>query len=239
MQVTTSQKYVVLTLVSIVLHTFCVAQLSYHLKGGGVFNHLSTSLNYAVRNQDKFGLTSGIGIKYNLSPRFSVELESIYIQKNYSNYRTGNFKGIFTKNSNSFLQIPISLDIRFLETKRYSLYFKGGLWGEYWLTSSIKGTIPDIFSFNYVPTTSGNMLQTFILVPYKMKHSFNNAEDNRFMYGGLFGCVVEQKMTKNIHPFAELLSSISFSSLQKSLKKKNNSLILNIGIRLIPIKNKK
>jgi hypothetical protein len=79
------------------------------LSGGYANNALHTSTGGRALTEYKngHGFTIGLPARYQFAPWFAIQAELQYVQKNYTWRRTGQFDRVYSKVTNSFIEIPL------------------------------------------------------------------------------------------------------------------------------------
>ena len=174
------------------------AQLFLGVEGGPNMNYLTTSnasepfTNYnGIR-----GWNIGIPVGYQFFNWLALEATPTYIQKNFDIVRTGFFAGVYQKNNNTYLQLPLNLRFSFGGKALRGFVDLGG-YGAYWASGRIKGTEPNIL--NEVDTAYQTVNPTSILgenygYSYDQKYVFNSTKDNRMEFGLIGGAGVSYEL---------------------------------------------
>ena len=206
------------------------AQLYVGAEVGGNQNYLIknvSSLN-ATEIVPKNGITLAAIVQYKFNDWFSVEATPQFIQKNYQIQRTGYYTGVYQRTDNNYLQLPVSAKFSF-GTKKWKGFVDLGVYAAYWISSHIKGKIPNILdqsaynqAYNpYVdaPTSPVVMSETIFddYNPYtfSQKYQFDKIKDRRYELGLSAGLGVSYEATPKITVFAEFKYSDALTDQQK------------------------
>jgi Outer membrane protein beta-barrel domain len=168
------------------------------LEGGPNMNYLTTSnASEPFTNYDGMhGWNIGIPVGYQFFDWLAVETAPTYIQKNYDIVRTGFFTGVYQKNYNTYLQLPLNVRFSFGGKALRGFVDMGG-YGAYWASGRIKGTEANIL--NEVDTAYQTVNPTSILgenygYTYDQKYTFNSTKDNRLEFGLIAGAGVSYEL---------------------------------------------
>jgi hypothetical protein len=176
------------------------AQLFLGVEGGPNRNYLTTSnASEPFTNYEGMkGWNIGIPVGYQFFDWLAVEATPTYIQKNFDIVRTGFFTGVYQKNNNTYLQLPINLRFSFGGKELRGFVDLGG-YGAYWASGRIKGTEANIL--NEVDTAFQTVNPTSILgensgYSYNQKYVFNSSKDNRMEFGLIGGAGISYELFK-------------------------------------------
>jgi Outer membrane protein beta-barrel domain len=173
-------------------------QLYLGVEGGPNMNYLTTSnaSEPFTRYDGMRGWNIGIPVGYRFFDWLSVQAAPTYIQKNYDIVRTGFFAGVYQKNYNTYLQLPLSLRFSFGGKALRGFVDLGG-YAAYWKSSRIQGVEANIL--NGVDTAYETVNPTSILgenygYSYNQSYTFNSTRDNRFELGLIGGLGVSYEL---------------------------------------------
>jgi hypothetical protein len=168
------------------------------IEGGPNTNYLTTSnASEPFTNYDGMhGWNIGIPVGYRFFDWLAVQTAPTYIQKNYDIVRTGFFTGVYQKNYNTYLQLPLTARFSFGGKALRGFVDLGG-YAAYWASGRIKGTEANIL--NEVDTAYETVNPTSILgenyaYSYDQKYTFNSAKDNRLEFGLIAGAGVSYEL---------------------------------------------
>ncbi len=168
------------------------------VEGGPNINYLTTSnasepfTNY----QGIKGFNIGIPVGYQFTDWLALIATPTYIKKNYDIVRTGFFTGVYQKNYNTYLQLPITARLSFGGEQLRGFVDLGG-YAAYWQSSRIKGTDANIL--NEVDTAFQTVNPTSILgenapYSYNQKYTFDSKKDQRIELGLVAGLGVSYEL---------------------------------------------
>jgi hypothetical protein len=150
---------------------------------GGAETHRPTE----TWNRER-GFIVGIPVRYRIVPWFALQVEPVFITKNYSSERTGDWAvSGYNKTTNGFLDFPVMVNLSLsLGRSGLSFFANAGAFLGVWLYSHEKGkaltaTI-NIPSFGH-PGSSDNVSSE----SYDTKYEFDDRKDNRLDGGLLIG----------------------------------------------------
>jgi hypothetical protein len=173
-------------------------QLYLGVEGGPNMNYLTTSnTSEPFTNYDGMhGWNIGIPVGYRFFDWLSLQTAPTYIQKNYDIVRTGFFTGVYQKNYNTYLQLPLSLRFSFGGKELRGFVDLGG-YAAYWKSSRIQGVEENIL--NEVDTAYYTVNPTSILgenngYSYNQSYTFNSTKDNRLELGVIGGLGVSYEL---------------------------------------------
>jgi hypothetical protein len=168
------------------------------VEGGPNMNYLTTSnASEPFTNYEGMrGWNVGVPVGYQFFDWLAVIATPTYIQKNYDIVRTGFFSGVYQKNYNTYLELPLNLRFSFGGKALRGFVDLGG-YGAYWQSGRIKGTEPGIL--NEVDTAYQTVNPSSILgennpYSYNEKYTFNSTKDNRMEFGLLGGAGVSYEL---------------------------------------------
>jgi len=178
------------------LHGRC--QLFVGVEGGPNMNYLTTS-NASEPFTDYQGMKGwniGIPVGYEFFDWLTVLAAPTYIKKNYDIVRTGFFSGVYQKNYNTYLQLPLTLRFSFGGEQLRGFLDLGG-YAAYWQSGRIKGVEANIL--NEVDTAYQTVNPTSILgedygYSYNEKYTFNSTKDQRLEFGLVGGLGVSYEL---------------------------------------------
>jgi hypothetical protein len=168
------------------------------VEGGPNMNYLTTSnASEPFTNYDGMrGWNISIPVGYQFFDWLALQTAPTYIQKNFDIVRTGFFTGVYQKNYNTYVQLPLDLKFSFGGKELRGFVDLGG-YGAYWASGRIKGTEANIL--NEVDTAYENVNPTSILgenypYTYNQKYVFNSTKDNRMEFGLIGGAGVSYEL---------------------------------------------
>ncbi|NLU93756.1 porin family protein [Chitinophaga sp. Ak27] len=187
--------------------SYAQAQFEIGVSGGYNKNYLHTSTGYrAYTKYDALsGFTVSIPLQYHFNNWLAVEADPGYIQKNYEQERDHFFAGIYQKNTNSYIQLPVMAHFSFGGDKLKGFMNLGG-YGAYWASGRIKGAMANVFDEG--PDIPDNQ-QTYDYFQYAKaynyneKYSFDSRRDSRIEFGLLAGAGVEYLLHQRYRIFVE------------------------------------
>ncbi|OKS86063.1 hypothetical protein [Mucilaginibacter polytrichastri] len=205
------------------------AQYSIGLSTGLSINHLTYNGYH-----NGIAITNGTGSSYililkrNLSQTLSLDLNPGVVQKNY--FLT-NQNGIQQKIINDYLNVPLMLSYNPKLFNGFSGVFSLGAYSAYWLSSKIKGQLPNVFESG----TSANGTDIIQLDKVNSNYQFNKASDQRIEYGPASSVALHYNLTRHIDLSTIFQFFYSLSSMQKKryiepVSQRNITQLYNLGI---------
>ena len=190
------------------------AQWQVGVNAGYALNTMSTDTRYAydLNYGNRGGITFGVPVSYSFNDWFALRADVMYIQKNYEKNRSGFFKGLYDKTTNSFASLPLVAQFSF-GGERLKGFVNGGGYIGYWLSSSIKGEFMTLDE--RVMITNGYLSQTNHIY-CESDIDFNSLRDNRFDYGLTAGAGVEYRLNDLLGITAEVRHYYGLSNLYKN-----------------------
>jgi hypothetical protein len=137
------------------------------------------------------GFTVSVPVRYQFFSWLGVQLEPMFIQKNYSLHRTGYFSPVYSEWTNSFVDFPVmaNLSAALIPTLPGLRFFTNlGGWLGVWTDSRIKGTGQIVSSDYYAPQIN------YGLYHYDEKVEFDSRRDNQFDAGLIIGGGVQYSL---------------------------------------------
>jgi len=223
---------ILLVVVFILSANFISAQSFIEVKAGLAKNWVESKmkLDFFDEVNTSHGLYLSGSINHRLNEKLGIGYGLVIMQKGFELRRDPPFQSIYKRVQNYFLQVPISLDIQFLQTKRVSISSTIGFFAGYWIQSRVEGTIPNAFDAINSLTENGEVIQNFSVSTYR-KRGFYHKADNRFETGAIFGLKLMYAIRSRYHVVSELAYNYAFTPLSKStLNHSNRTLIPSIGV---------
>ena len=210
------------------------AQTNIGINTGFTGNYLNTSASGSVLIivHSDMGFKTGIPFQLKILPRLFAEIEPEILQKSYLVNRTGPFEGVYKKQTNTYLQLPLTAGGTYGE--RLKIFANAGLYTGYWLSGRVKGKIPDIFSAD--PEVNSQS-ENFKLASYDQRYSFSPERDRRIEFGWIIGAGVQYQLNSQYGLFIKAAYYQSLTDQQKQymvnqISQYNRTITLSIGGRL-------
>lgn len=212
------------------------AQTYLELRGGYVGNQLNQSFDSGTfeKVEASGGAYVGIIATCHITERFFIKFGSEWVEKKYILRRAAPFDAIYKRTNSQYLQLPVSTGLILISFKKLQLAASAGLYGGYWMSSKLNGTIPNAFdTFN--TQDNGNVTANFRVTNYEVKSDLGNSDYTRLDLGGVF----ELNTTYAIHDSWLLTGNLEYqhglTSQQKSSRvsnpfQANRTMVLSIGI---------
>ncbi|KIO76691.1 hypothetical protein TH53_13525 [Pedobacter lusitanus] len=214
------------------------AQWSVGLEAGYNKNYIFTNTGFRAFTAYKpmEGFNIGIPVKYTLNNWFAVQADPQFIRKSYKMERSGFFEGVYQKNTNNYIQLPLMAHFIFGGQKIKGFFNLGGYAG-YWSSSHIKGTQLDPFSkSNELPDDfqSKRLLDFEPGYNYDEKYEFDKRKDRRIELGLLAGAGVSYQLKPRYELFAEGRYYRALTDQQKSymlnqIPRYNDTFTIQVG----------
>lgn len=184
----TKQKILILLLFFSLLTSVSCAQISIGIKTGYTNNRLNTNVANRVLTQNKkqSGLAIGFLTSYEINKQIGIEGTIELLQKNYLLLRTDRYKGVYEFYINSYMQIPLTIQLKIYEKKKLAINSNVGFYGAYWAFAKTKGRIPNIFNITQ-GVDSGQNTHYLTLERFSEKRFFNKLRDHRVEFGWIAG----------------------------------------------------
>jgi len=195
------------------------AQLYLGIEAGGNKNYLVTSNQaQAFTNYDpKGGFSFGVPLLYQYNDWFALQSGLSYTQKNYQITRTGYFQGIYQKNTNSYLELPILAHFSFGDEQLKGFINLGG-YAAYWMSDHLKGvetnvlnTVDSSSASNTLSTNTGSYGYS-----YSEPYQFSTVKDNRLELGWIAGAGISYETISGHRFFIEGRFTSSVTDQQKN-----------------------
>ena len=173
----------------ILMHSLLYAQRhSIGLHAGVTNNGSSSNLEgrlYETRDRH-WGKFLNVAYRYGINNKLELESGISFLERNYGSHRTGVYQGIYSKTSNSFINIPFKAVFRILDIDKFSVKTSGGVYGGYWIAERVSGALPNILN-SQTGNNNAQGEQMLGLTYYCGKVAINSQTDNRFQLGGTGG----------------------------------------------------
>lgn len=223
-------------IVVIAIPYFGNAQLSIGYEVGYSYNHLSTDISNKTftKNTINRGYCTNLQINYGFSSFFLLQTGIGLIQKNYSFVRTDKYKGVSETFTNSYLQLPFTVQLIVINKGKFKVILNNGFYYAYWLFANIKGYIPNIYNTTNEIDPDGETIQNFSLTYYSDKLQLSNTKDNQFEFGFITGLNFDYSLNNKHSIYFELNYYQSVTDQQKKyminqISKKNQTLCISVG----------
>lgn len=177
------------------------------VEGGANMNYLTTSnSSEPFTNYDGMkGWNIGIPIGYRFFDWLTLQTAPTYIQKNYDIVRTGFFTGVYQKNYNTYLSLPVSLRFSFGGKELRGFVDLGG-YAAYWASGRIKGVEANILNEDdtaYETVNPTGILGENYGYSYNQSYTFNSTKDNRLELGLIGGLGVSYEFRQTYTFYVE------------------------------------
>lgn len=198
----TSKKYMML-IVCLIATTAAMAQWRAGVTVGAASNSLNIDKQYQYdwRYNNRWGMDFGAVGQYDFTDWFAVRAELNYLQRGYSQHRTGMNAGTEYKYRHNYLVMPLMASFSFGGEKLRG-FVNGGIYGGYWLSGSVKGGFKD-------HDDDG------IVLPIDQDYDFNSTRDNRWDFGYVGGIGVEYRWAAHWAAQVEARYYYSVTSITK------------------------
>ena len=205
------------------------AQYSIGLNSGLTVNHLNYSLyNSNTRITDCTGISYNLLLEKKISQILSIEANPGIIQKNYNLINQAEIQQRIT---NNYLSLPLLLSFTPSLFNHFSGSFSLGGYFAYWLSSNIKGQVPNIFESK--PSNDGSEIVQLNNIKYR--YQFNKDYDKRIEYGITGKVAIKYYLNRSIDLLTGYHLFYSLSSVQKKTvilpsSKLNTTQLLELGV---------
>ncbi|MBB6500989.1 porin family protein [Pedobacter cryoconitis] len=214
------------------------AQWSVGLEAGYNKNYLFTNSGFRAFTEYKpvEGFNIGIPVKYTLNNWLGIQADPQFICKSNRVERSDFFAGVYQKNTNSYIQLPLMAHFTFGGQKLKGFFNVGG-YAAYWTASHIKGTQLNIFPPpNDLPGNSQykGIMDIFPGYSYDQKYDFDSRKDRRIELGVLAGAGVSYQLKPRYELFAEGRYYRALTDQQKNymlnqIPRYNDTFVIQLG----------
>ena len=110
------------------------AQIAIGVESGVSNNYLSADISDQILTTlySDMGLKAGIPFQIKIFPWLFAEIEPEILQKSYLVNRAGQFEGVYKKQTNTYLQLPLTAGGTYGE--RLKIFANAGIYTGYWLS---------------------------------------------------------------------------------------------------------
>lgn len=161
------------------------------------------------------GFAIGIPLQYELSKRWAIRAEPGLFQKNISFERTGSYAGSWDKRYNSYVQLPLMVQYRTGEWRKFSGFAQVGLSAGYLVAARQEGAAPDIYDLIDTQNPDGTHTSWFRIKEYNGKYTFDSKKDQRFDIGAVAALGLNYHYNHRYTFYLEFRYSQSFNSYEK------------------------
>jgi uncharacterized membrane protein YeaQ/YmgE (transglycosylase-associated protein family) len=200
------------------------------ISGGYAANYLYTSTGYRALTHYETGhsFTVGLTARWAFFDWLSVQIEPSFIQKNYSQVRTGVFSEIYYTVTNSFVDVPLLVNLSWRVYKSLSVFASAGAYLGVWVHSHIEGV-----AMEFTDNTWDK--KTMYYYSYDEDLPFDKRRDNQFDAGLLAGIGVKYD-ARSFCVYVECRFNYGLTDLQKDYMKNmvpriNDTLTIQAGIQ--------
>lgn len=177
------------------------------VEGGPNMNYLTTSnSSEPFTNYDGMkGWNIGIPVGYRFFDWLTLQTAPTYIQKNYDIVRTGFFTGVYQKNYNTYLQLPVSFRFSFGGKELRGFVDLGG-YAAYWASGKLKGVEANILNEDdtvYTTVNPTSILGENYGYSYNQNYTFNSSKDNRLELGLIGGAGISYALNQTYTFYVE------------------------------------
>ncbi len=216
------------------------AQFSIGFEAGGNKNYLLTNVSNLVSTQYNplYGFNVSVPVVYQIEDWFSIKANPGYMQKNSQMQRTGFYQGVYQNNTNAYLQLPVMAQFSFGGESIRGYVNLGGYAG-YWLSSHIKGRMPNILNQPAYTNSTGSaqpnsVFDEFTPYEYDEKYTLNTTKDRRLELGVLAGAGLSYQLNETIKLYGEATYYNGLTDIQKKYQlglvpKYNQTYVFSIG----------
>lgn len=214
------------------------AQFSVGLEAGYNKNYLITSTAYRAFMQYKplEGFNIGIPVKYKINDWFAIQADPQFIRKSFKWERTGYFQGVYQKNINNYVQLPIMANFSFGGEKLKG-FLNLGAYTAYWATGKVIGKQNDMFGATIesdIETGPVNIFDYEVGAIFDEKYDFNKKRDRRIDLGLVAGLGLNYNFKSRYEFFAEGRYYRALLDMQKNymidqMPRYNDTFALQIG----------
>lgn len=208
------------------------------IETGMSFNYLYTNISNREFTVIRPGVGFALGIPLQIVFRswLLAGMEPEVIQKNYLIARTGSLNGVYARHKNTYLQLPLTMSAVY--GKRLKVFVSGGFYAGYWLSGSLKGMIPDIFSSNVNIDGGSQQSESFRLVAYHQKYFFDHERDNRIEFGSVVGIGMRYVLNSEYDLFIKCSYYQSLTDQQKKymvnqIPQYNRTVVFSAGCMIV------
>lgn len=201
--------------------TATMAQWRAGVTMGAVSNSLDIDkqFQYDWRYHNRWGMTFGAAGQYDFKEWLGVRAELNYLQRGYSQHRTGIVTGTDYKYRNNYLVMPLMASFSFGGEKLRG-FVNGGIYGGYWLSGNVTGSYNDVGDD---------------ILPIDQDYDFNSTRDNRWDFGYVGGVGVEYRWAEHWAAQVEARYYYSVTSTTKDYMRindgrYNNTVSLQAGV---------
>jgi hypothetical protein len=151
------------------------------------------------------GWNIGIPVGYQFFDWLAVYAAPTYIVKNYDIVRSGFFAGVYQKNYNRYLQLPLTARFSFGGKALRGFVDLGG-YAAYWESGRIQGVEPNFLNevdTVYQTANPSSILGENYAYSYDQKYTFDNKKDNRMEFGLAGGAGISYELFETYTFFVE------------------------------------
>jgi len=195
------------------------AQFYLGIEAGGNKNYLITSnqaQSFTVYDP-KGGFSLGVPVLYQFNEWFALQSGLSYTQKNYQINRTGSFQGIYQKNTNSYMELPVLAHFSFGDEQLKGFINLGG-YAAYWMSDHLKGVESNVLNTVDSSSTSNTLSDNTgdYGYSYSEPYQFSTVKDKRLELGWIAGVGISYETTSGHRFFIEGRYTASVTDQQKN-----------------------
>ncbi len=213
-----------------------LAQVTFFPKIGISFNSIGKAHSNNYIAQPELGFSVALIANIPSNDRININSGIELIKKNFSYIRNDPYTGIQERSINSYLQLPLNIEICLIRLKNIQLNTGAGAFAGYLVRRKRTGFVPNIFNSESYFVSDGDIVQNLTLNSYKIVNGFNSKKDKRSEVGLSTNINIIYKHKSFLSPFVDFSFCHSLTNIEKKymLKQKlvkNSTYCFSLGFR--------
>jgi len=179
--------------------------------------------------KDGEGFEIAAPFRYVIYPWLALQAEVQYIQKNYIWTRTGSYNEIYCNVNNSFIDVPVMVNLS-LGSEKLRVFVNAGGYASYWIESKVQGTMREITTDPFNPNRK-------FYTDFEEKIELNETRDVLFQTGLLAGAGL-QMFTDRFNIFIEGRYCYGLTDMRNQddygliIPRINSTIVIRLGVFL-------
>ncbi|MBD0257133.1 MAG: outer membrane beta-barrel protein [Cytophagales bacterium] len=204
--------------------------------GGGALNYrLPAGSGLALASTHPgVGYHAGFSVQGGLGRRLNLRSGLHYLTKNHSVHQSGPGTGAYQQHRNTYLQLPVLLQVVLARYQRIEVCASTGGFAGYWLAGRVKGRVPNLLDTFTTLEGDGQPFENLQWAYFNEPYRYDRTRDNRCEAGltGSLGIVCRFSATSRLFLEGELYQALTGGQRSQALNTRvhtNLTFLLSAG----------